>query len=83
MGPETENMRIDRIVREAGCFALCNLEGTLVKFYPVGRLPRHVAAYLNADEGRRLQLLRNFIVSQARLAPTSYTSPGVGYDPTI
>jgi hypothetical protein len=70
----TESSEIDRKIRESGCFALVNLEGTLVWFFPRGRLPAYLTAWLGADNGRRLILLRDFLISQARLGP------GIDYD---
>jgi hypothetical protein len=58
---------IDRIIRDAGCFTLTNIDGSRLFFYPVGRLPRHVAAYLTSD---RLAKLRDFLITQARVGPT-------------
>jgi hypothetical protein len=58
---------IDRLVREAGCFTLTNLNGDRLFFFPRKGIPSHLAAYLNGD---RLEKLRDFLITQARVGPT-------------
>lgn len=58
---------IDRLVREAGCFTLTNLNGDRLFFYPRGGIPAFLGAYLNGD---RLAKLRDFLITQARVGPT-------------
>jgi hypothetical protein len=59
---------IDRRVRGAGCFALTNLNGDRIYFYPGGGIPPRVAAVLG--EGDNLESLRDFLITQARVEPT-------------
>lgn len=58
---------IDKYVRQRGLVSLVNFAGTRIMFYPKGKLTNEIACYLNAQNGRRLTLLRDFIISQARL----------------
>ena len=55
----------DRI-RECGVVALVPLDGTRIWFYPRGRLPPYVCAYLDANNGRNARLLRDFCVTLGR-----------------
>lgn len=57
---------IDKAVRSAGCIALVNLPGTRVDFYPRGHLPPCLMTLLTEDKNRRLLILREFLIAQAR-----------------
>lgn len=61
---ETINGRsVNDKIRSHGVIALVNLRGDRVWFYPRGRLPNYLAAYLDAHDSYRLSLLSNFLVS--------------------
>ncbi len=70
--PLTASALIDKRIRAAGVFSIVNLEGTKVSFYPrvngKCRLPADIEADLSANDGRLLMQLRDFLVSQARIA---------------
>ncbi len=45
----TTGQALNRKVLESGCVALVNLDGTRLEFYPRGRLPAYLSAYLNSN----------------------------------
>lgn len=53
-------------VRKCGVVALVDLNGDRIWFYPRGRLPPYVCAYLDISNGRNARLLRDFCVSLGR-----------------
>jgi hypothetical protein len=64
--PEPTGREINDKVRQCGVVALVDLSGNRIWFYPRGRLPRHVTAYLDAHNGRNALVLRDFCVSLGR-----------------
>lgn len=50
-------------IRSHGVVAIVNFRGDRVWFYPRYKLPNYLAAYLDAHDGLRLGLLRDFLVS--------------------
>lgn len=60
---------VNDIVLESGVVPLVDLSGDRIWFYPRGRLPRHVAAYLDVGNGHHARLLRDFIVTLGRDIP--------------
>jgi len=58
--------QINQRVRECGVVTLVSLNGEKLSFYPRGRLPAHVVAYLNFHEGRNARLLRDFCINVGR-----------------
>jgi hypothetical protein len=64
--PEPTGRLVNEKCLECGIVALVDLAGDKIWFYPRGRLPAHVAAYLNIHNGRNARLLRDFCVSLGR-----------------
>lgn len=60
----TTGRTINDKVRECGVVALVDLRGDRIWFYPVGRLPNYVVAYLSLHGHSRL--LRDFLVTLGR-----------------
>jgi hypothetical protein len=58
--------QVNRRIIECGVVPLTDFLGERIWFYPRGRLPAHVVAYLNIHNGRNAQLLRDYLVSVAR-----------------
>lgn len=52
------------MILEHGVIALVNLGGSRIYFYPRGRLPPYLHAYI--DAGRRTIVLRDYLVNVAR-----------------
>lgn len=63
---ETTGRTVNDKVRECGVVALVDLAADRIWFYPRGRLPPHVCAYLDVHNGRNARLLRDFCVSLGR-----------------
>ena len=51
---------INAAILEAGCFALTNLAGNYMWFYPRGKMPAYLHTYLELSEDRK-GLLRDFL----------------------
>lgn len=63
---ETTGRTVNDKVRECGVVALVDLAGDRIWFYPRGRLPPYMCAYLDIDNGRPARALRDFCVSLGR-----------------
>jgi hypothetical protein len=66
MVPITNGRTVNDKVRECGVIALVDLAGDKLWFFPRGRLPAYLVAYLNIHEGRNARLLRDFVVTLGR-----------------
>jgi hypothetical protein len=64
--PEPTGRSINNRILECGVIPLVDLAADRVWFYPRGRLPAYVVAYLNIHNGRNARLLRDFCVSLGR-----------------
>jgi hypothetical protein len=66
MTTQTTGRQVNDLVRESGVVALVDLAGDRLWFFPRGRLPKDLAAYLNMQNGHAAFLLRDFIVTLGR-----------------
>lgn len=63
---EITGRAVNRKVVECGIVALVDLQGDRIWFFPRGRLPPHVCAYLDANNGANARLLRDYLVTLGR-----------------
>lgn len=66
MQPDPTGRSVNARILECGVVTLVDLAGDKLWFYPRGRLPAHIVAYLNIHNGRNARLLRDFCVNLGR-----------------
>lgn len=62
--PEPTGRQINEVILKAGVVALVDLKGDRIWFYPRGRMPLHVLAYIEINH--RSARLRDFLVNVGR-----------------
>jgi hypothetical protein len=57
---------VNRKILECGVVPLINFDGTKLLFFPRGRAPAHVVAYLRIHNDQNLKILTSYLINLGR-----------------